>query len=279
MIIEIAKYSLLVIFPVPERMDRIVVGVVVHSSLGWDISLSSDHTKVLALDPNFSIPTLGRIGNTLREIAVSSKKLDDFRSLINLMGGSVQVDSFEGRFAFEDEASYNDQLNRIMAESVVAPSKLIDSGAKRDRSQLKANLKRQFTRLGVFGENSDDINSHKVIARYPIQADQGLFADFALKNSVMHVTETIDFTMATSAYTAKRYEAQAKCLVLKAASDICGPDTRKYVVVAGGNTRNAESALRLLSANAEMFQFENAIDMTRYIDTINSAANGHPTLN
>lgn len=277
--IEIAKYSLVTIFPIPERMDRIVVGAVAHSARGWDISLSSDYAKVLALDPNFSIPMLARIGSTLREISAGCGELGDLRSLMLSMGGAVQLDSFEGRFAYEDEQSYIDQLNRIMVESVVAPQKLVVVDSRRDRSQLKAHLKKQFARLGVLGGSADDIDQHKVVARYPIQAEQGLFADFALKNSVMHVTETIDFTMSAAAYTAKRYEAQAKCLVLKAASDICGPGTRKYVVLAGGRTKNAESALRLLSANAELYQFENSADMTRYIDTINSAAHGHPTLN
>ena len=126
----------------------------------------------------------------------------------------------------------------------------------------------------MLGETAEDIFSHKIVPRYPIQEDQGLYAEFALRNSVMHVTETIDFTMSTGAYTAKKYEAQAKCLVLKAAIELCGADTKNYVVVAGAKIKNAESALRLLSANAEIYHFERSADMTRYIDTISQAANG-----
>ncbi|RJG03942.1 hypothetical protein [Noviherbaspirillum sedimenti] len=277
--IEIAQYSLVTICPIPERMDRVVMGVIARSSKGWDVSFSSDYTKVLALDPNFAFSTLNRIACTLKEVTQNCKNISELRNFMQSMRGIVQIDQFEGRFAFDDEPSYNDQLNRIMTESVNAPPKIIAVHQKRERSQLRANLKKQFASLGVLGQTFEDIHNHKVVARYPIQADQGLFAEFALKNSVMHVTETIDFTLSISAYTAKKYEAQAKCLVLKAATEICGANTKKHVVVAGGKTKNTESALRLLMANAELYQFEDSSDMTRYIDTISKAAHGYPTLN
>lgn len=277
--IEIAQYSLVTISPIPERMDRIVVGAVTISSRGWDISFSSDYSKLLALDPNFASSSIPRIAATLQDVANANTDLAELRTFMQSMRGIVQIDEFEGRFAFTDDESYNEQLDQIMAESVNAPPKIIDAGQKRERSRLKANLRRQFSSLGVLGESLEDIDSHKVVTRFPIQADQGLFAEFALKNSVMHVTETVDFTMSAGAYTAKKYEAQAKCLVLKAATEVCGAGTKKHVVVAGARNKNSESALRLLSANAEIYQFEDSADMTRYIDTISTAARGYPTLN
>jgi hypothetical protein len=196
--------------------------------------------------------------------------------MLKLLGGTVQVDVFEGIFSFDDDDSYREQLARIMAESVNPPKKALGHDV-RSRSKLRASLRRQFLQLGLLAERPDEINDHKVVTRYPIEATQGLFADFALKNSVMHVTATVDFTMSQSAYTAKKYEAQAKCLVLKAASEICGADTKKYAVVAGGG-KNTDAALNLLSANAQIFRFESASDMTTYLDTIQTAALGRQPL-
>lgn len=46
-----------------------------------------------------------------------------------------------------------------------------------------------------------------------IEAGKGIIAEFALKNSCMHITAAVDFDMALSSNRNKRLEAQAKNLV------------------------------------------------------------------
>lgn len=89
---------------------------------------------------------------------------------------------------------------------------------------------------------------------------------------------TVDFTMAEESFTAKKYEAQAKCLVLKAALEICGADTQRYVIVAGGGNKLATAAINLLEANAQIFDFGSSVDMQKYLAIIQTAAHGFAPL-
>jgi hypothetical protein len=273
---NIAKYSLVKITPNPERIDCLVVGVVAFSDLGWDVSFSDDTGKITAINPNYPVDSLPEVGMRVKQIASTCTNLTQLGVMMKLMGSFFHLDPFEGVFAFSDREEYLEQMNRIMSESVNPPKKIVQ-GIKRERSKLRASLKKQFSSLGILASDPSDINDHKIVQRYPIEAKQGLYADFALKNSVMHVTETVDFTMSQQAYTAKKYEAQAKCLVLKAASEICGASTKKYVIVAGGG-RNSESALNLLKANAEVYQFEDPRRMSEYLEKIQTAALGRSPL-
>lgn len=273
-----SRYSLITILPHPERLDRIVLGIAVISGREWKVVLTGNYGKLLALNPNYDLSVLFEFKVRLEELAYGCENLDQLRTIMKLIGTSLQLDKFEGRFAYEDELSKSIQINRIMAESVNAPE-VFRTYEKRQRSELRFNLKKQFDQLGILAKDISGIDEHKVVPQYPIEASQGLYADFALKNSFMHVTATVDFTMSEQAFTAKKYETQAKCLVLKAAEEICGTNkTRKYVIVAGSDRRNSQAALNLLRANATVYRFEDSNDMAEYLNVIQSAAFGSPPL-
>lgn len=269
-----SRYSLITVLPHSERLDRIVLGIAAISNSEWRILLTGNYGKLLAINPNYEIPLLFEFKSRIEELASGCDTLDQLRTIMKLIGTSLQLDKFEGRFAYEDELSRNIQLNRIMAESVNAPE-LHRIHEKRQRSELRVKLKKQFDQLGLLAKDRSEINEHKVVQKYPIEESQGLYADFALKNTYMHVTATLDFTMSDQAYTAKKYETQAKCLVLKAAEEICGPNkTKKYVIVAGADRRNSQPALNLLRANATVYRFEDPYAMSEYLDVIQTAASG-----
>ena len=274
---NVAHYSLLTIAPIIERRDLVVVGIVVLAAGEWRVQMTRDHRKVHAIDPNFSELTLEKSADMLKLVAKGFQSIAEYRAFLSTMQGAITVDPFEGGFAYETEVEYNEQIQQIFAESVDAPaarSMRRERGV--ERSRLRFKLKKHFEERGLLG-TAGDIDKHKVVPKFPIQPDQGLYAEFALKNAVMHITETVDFTTSVGAYTAKKYEAQAKCLILKAATEECGADTKKYVIINGGAERNAKRALSLLSANAQLFHIESASDMATYTEAIETAA-GHAGL-
>jgi predicted acetyltransferase len=274
-----AAYSLLTLQPNAERMDRIVIGVVTLSRLGWQILLTSDYTKILSVDPNYRLPHLATIASTIESALQDCASLAEARAFLNSIPGMVRMDKFEGYFAYASEEDHTAQIAAIFSESVDAPARHAKKNmSSRMASPLRASLRRQFDQLGLLGISQDQIHEHKVIHRYPINEQQGLFADFALKNSRMHVTATVDFTMAEESFTAKKYEAQAKCLVLKASLEICGADTQRYVIVAGGRNKQATAAINLLEANAQIFDFGSSVDMQKYLSIIQTAAHGFAPL-
>jgi len=272
-----AKYSLITIRPNFERLDVVVCGVAAHAGENWHILFSDEPEKILAVNPNFEFRLFSEFKVRLKELAEGCDGLDQLRLVVKLIGSALQVDQFIGRFNWASSAEIVDQLHRIMSESVDPPERT-KSLEKKNHSLLRSRLKQQFLSLGLLGKTVSDINDHKVVSRYPIEASQGLFADFALKNSVMHITATLDFTTSEQAYTAKKYETQAKCLVLKAAEEICGPKTKKYVIVAGADKKNSNSALNLLRANAKVYDFEDTSNMAEYLEAIQRAALGRSPL-
>lgn len=276
-----ATYSLLTLQPNAERMDRIVIGVVTLSRSGWQILLTSDHTKILSVDPNYRLPHLATIASTIELALQDYSSVAEARAFLNSIPGMVRMDQFEGYFAYASAEDRTAQIEVIFSESVDAPARHAKTNVPSRMPSpppLRASLRRQFSQLGLLGISQDQIHEHKVIHRYPINEQQGLFADFALKNSRMHVTATVDFTMADESFTAKKYEAQAKCLVLKASLDICGADTQRYVIVAGGGNKQAAAAINLLEANAQVFDFGSSVDMQKYLSIIQTAAHGFAPL-
>jgi hypothetical protein len=66
----------------------------------------------------------------------------------------------------------------------------VPSRQKSKRTRLLTQIKRLLRNEGVLAEGDEDITSHRVISRLPL--DEGLVADLALQNGSMHIVETVD---------------------------------------------------------------------------------------
>ena len=273
-----AEYSLITIAPHKARLDRVVVGVVIFRSGTSRVVFTYDFQKVQSINPSYGIDSFHALRDRIAELAEGCENTDQLRVIMRMLGTSVQLSAFKGDFGYSDEYEYKGQLDKIMDESVDVPKKPAELLRRRAQSKLRTSLRKQFESMGILGKDSSDVD-HKVAQKYPIQEDQGLYADFAMKNTFMHVTSTVDFTLSEQSFTAKKYETQAKCLVLRAAEEKFGRDTRKFVVVAGGYEKNARAAINLLQANANVFRFENAKEMAVYLGIIEDAAQGNRPLN
>ena len=147
-----------------------------------------------------------------------------------------------------------------------------DGTARPPRPMVKTKLRRHFQTMGILAESGDMNADHRIVPNYPLSTKHGLKAEFALKNSVWHITETVDFDVASEGVRNKTFEAQAKCLVLRAAKDILGPKTKRYIVVHGGEAAHAANSVDLLSTVGTLFMTESDEDMTNYLNIIAKAA-------
>ena len=132
--------------------------------------------------------------------------------------------------------------------------------------------------MGILAKEQAEIGSHMVVRNFPVSLRHGLNAEFALRNTVMHITETVDFDVADDSVRGKTFEAQAKCLVMRAARETFGATTECYVVVSGGGATHAARTVDLLSTIGRLFSVEHADDMTEYFDRMAHAAKSHPQL-
>jgi hypothetical protein len=160
-------------------------------------------------------------------------------------------------------------LDELLRDLVAAPTKrrLRDPQS----SRLHTELRQVFRQAKILGTKPGDIAKHLVVPNFPIDPDVGLFAEFALRNGQLHITETVDFRLST--LSSKRQEAQAKTLLLVQALERVGSkDLKRYVVVTGASPQ-AQASMNLLERHADDFIVrESEQDWRRYVDAMHRAA-------
>jgi hypothetical protein len=278
-----ATYSLLTLRPDPERVDVVCVGAVVRAADGaWHVlAPPAAETKLQALGST-NAGRLGRMAENLRTLLGACGDFPAARALLQRAGGSLILHDFEGVFAYDSLADFNAQLESIVRESVTTPQAAAPTRVTRTRAarpHTRARLKQHFENMGILARDHGEISEHKVVRNYPVSTQHGLVAEFALSNSVMHITETVDFDVAEDSVRNKKFEAQAKCLVMRAAKDAFGPRTECYVVVSGSGADHAQRTIDLLSTAGRLFATENQDDMHEYLERIAHAARSTGQLN
>lgn len=275
-----ASYSLLTLRPDPERIDMLCVGAVVLDANGaWHVSAPGPRAKLLAFSAEPD--TLTRMAVNLEAVLRDCTSLASARVKLANLRSALALHEFQGLFSYASEADFGTQVQAVLNESVVPTVKAqqtnVDMPTKVIRPRTRARLRKQFESMGIMAKHSDEIADHKVVYNFPVSTKHGLNAEFALQNSVMHITETVDFDVNEESVRAKTYEAQAKCLVLQASLDAFGSQTRRHIVVSGSGAAHAARTIDLLSTVGELYATENAQDMSNYIAIIAKAA-GNPVM-
>lgn len=276
---KLAQYCVIDFRPNFERKEVISIGLLVRVDNEWDIRLLPDASKVSALNPLFPIGGITAVGVTLTRMLERADSFQAARILLTQLGGSPGLQDFVGQFPSDSDQQYESEIAWLMSELVSPPLPTLSAGTRLvSEPRLRTKLRNHFKSQHILARSKDQINDHKVVENFPIEAGKGLIAEFALKNSCMHITETVDFDVALSSNRNKRLEAQAKTLVLSAAKDRLGPTTKTYVIVAGSNRNVAKTSINLLGDYAEIFALESADDMNSYFQRIYSAANSNQNI-
>lgn len=271
---EALHFSLVRYQPDMQRQEVVNVGVVIFGEDGPQVSMASNLGKLLALDPNFRIAQVYDQGRKLQE-ALTALHRQGFQTeqAVEMfgVGGSISLSptGMLARAGRDLEAI----LSEIHRDLVSAP---VQRRSYQPRaSRLHTELRRVFQQAKILGSRPDDIRKHLVVPNFPIDPDVGLFAEFAIRNGQLHVTETVDFRTSTPA--AKRQEAQAKTLLLLQARDRIGStDLKRYVVVTGVSSQ-VQSSLTLLGRYTEdLIVRESAQDWNRYVDAMHRASKPDP---
>lgn len=271
---NVAHYSLLLVNPTVDRLDTVVVGAVFHGAAGWDVRVAASVQKMKAIDPSFPESRLIQTSNLTYELAQGATGMRELQRTFEGARLGLLMDSFVGSFTYSTDEEYQHQVTAVLAESVNPPSLALANAAPitRRRNVVRRKLRDHFRAQGLWSRNDQDIDRHRVVEHFPISIAHGVIADFALKNSVMHITETIDFEI--QSLKGKRLEAQAKTFVLTEATNVFGANTKRYVVAAGTANPDVKQSVLLLADHANVYALESAADMKNYADQIEAAAAG-----
>lgn len=268
----VLNYCLLRYQPDIYRHEVISIGVVLFSPEGPKLELASNLSKLRALDPNASLihvheqaASMAQVMEMMWQSGSSASEIVAFlsRGLSGMF--CMPLGTLDATGMTEAEV-----IDELMRDLVLPPARKRSQATA--SSRLSTELRTVFQQARMLGRDQSDIDRHLIVPHFPIDADLGLYAEFALRNGRFHVTETVDFRVKDAA--SKKREAESKTLVLLKALEAIGKDDLlRHVVVSGANTDAARTSIALLTRHADdVFVRESAEDWCRYLDLMHRAA-------
>lgn len=253
-----------------HRQEVVNVGVVLFAENGPLVAVAPGQGKVLALNPNFPVQQVfdqtRRLADAVRSLWEDTASVDGVVQFFST-GGALSLTP-PGRVERQNQSDAA-IIDELLRELVSPPAKQRTRIAT--KSRLHTELRTMFRQAKILGSSPEDINKHLVVPNYPIDADTGLFAEFALRNGQLHVTETVDFRLSTPS--TKRQEAQAKTLLLVEARQRVGRNKLQRYVVVTGASAEVQSSLNLLAKHADdLIVRESQSDWQRYVSLMHKAA-------
>ncbi|WP_050862064.1 DUF3037 domain-containing protein [Enterobacter kobei] len=260
------KYSLIRVTPNLEKGETINVGLIVYRDNDIDVRMLNSVTKLRAIEKGLNLDYLDELTASFHEI---SRSIKDILLLPRLFKGSLNLSDF-GMFTIDLPENYESKINDLM-NRLVNPQK---GSHKKATRKVFFDIKDTFVKHGIFSKYDEDLFHHKVIANYPISPNEGLEADFLLKNGKYHLTETIDFR--SENIKKQMGEAAISALTISKAHDIFCNNIDSFVIYAAETTAQEKSArlqLNLLEKHTDkLINAYSKDDMHSYYDRMLSAA-------
>ena len=263
-------FSLIRYQPDLQRQEVVNIGIVVFDEAGPHVAVVPSQGKLLALNPNLSLARVFDQGKRLSDALQGLwERGSTVETMVGAFGGGATLFLTGTGILQRDGRPLEALVEELNQDLVTPPSKKLVREPK--RSRLHSELRQVFRSARILGSRPEDITRHLVVPNFPIDPDTGLFAEFALRNGQLHVTETVDFR--TAASSTKRQEAQAKTLILVEALERVGrDDLRRYVVVTGASAQVQASMNLLERYSDDLIVRESAEDWRRYVDIMHKAA-------
>lgn len=271
---NIIKYSLIQFTPDRKRNETINIGLVVFMPDAIVVNLCESIRKIRAVDGAISGNDLKNIESMLhkifsRSVPVSLEIESKFEFLKLLLPDSYQLSPL-GCFSAATRDEANLKVSLLMNELVIPPRPVIT----RERgARIITNLRTIFRQHDLFSESVDDIFNHRIVEKFPISEKSSLRADFALKNGVYHITETIDLGARDASVKFK--EAGLKSFVMAKAKLELGKETKCYAVysASAADEKDKSEAIDLLSEGSDfIFNLRSQKDKVDYIQRMEEAA-------
>ncbi len=268
------KFDFSVIKTTPDayRGEVINVGLLVYLQNGIDIRFINSLSKLKFFMTASSVKELE---STVENIEWLAKSISNADELHNMFKGFIHITK-PGYFTISDNSEYEIKINNLM-DKLVNPVK--EKSTRTSRARITTSLKDVFKKHKIYSSDECDLFDHKVVSDYPISKDEGLFADFLLKNGAYHLTETLD--LRTENNRAKLGESALKAITIDKAKLTFSNNVKSFVIYAADakQERDSRSQLNLLSDHADkIYNINSKHDMSDYYDHILHAANDGLTI-
>lgn len=185
------EFAIVRIAPEDARDERINIGLAIFRDDRLDLRISPKPQKIRAISGALSTSSVHRAAALLENIDAATRTqglADTAHRHEALARVGVLSLSNRGQFAAIDAAAYEARV-AFLLRNYVEPEVALKA-AKEKRSRLLTQVKKLLQHERILARKDEGLESHRVVPKLLI-AD-GLVADLALKNSVMHVVETVD---------------------------------------------------------------------------------------
>lgn len=262
-------YSLIRVVPDRRRGEWVNAGVVVYLRDRLDIRLHGNYSKLRAMAPALDTAFLQTLPAAWERLCEGEDSIDERQALLSRL--PLAHASPAGQFC-ADAGTYEQQVQSILQDLVAPPPA---PSRKALPTRLETMLKAHFQRARLLGNGAEDIHRHLVVPRYPIDSSARLYADFALRNGKLRLTETIDFRVSLEQMRHRHGLAALKSVTLNRAAALHGGDCVPSVVYAA-RTEDLDliqHSLNMLGDYADrLYDANNESDMADYMSMMASAA-------
>jgi hypothetical protein len=269
---RIYNFAIIRISPDPRRGELINIGVVVFLRGRLDVRILPSLAKVQALHGDLDLLRLYELPEIMAVYSKLKKSVQDRYDLIKHIG-MVELSEIGG-FRANDESTYDRAVEELMV-NLVKPTVGVREKIS-SVSPLFNQVRKIIKEAKMLGRGVNDIENHKIVQRYPLDKDKGLYADFAGKNSRFYVTETLDYRVDRGIDGTKFNESAKAALVLREAAQKY--DNSKRIVIYAVKAQMEEKLkphLNLLSEfGTDFINFESSSDRARYIMQVATAFGG-----
>jgi hypothetical protein len=268
---DIYSYSLIRAVPDRRRGEWVNVGLVVFLADRVDVRLLQNLTKLKVLAPSLDVRSI----EDLPEIwSAWTQELTDVAERRSMLAEFPLFQASEVAVFACAQRDYEATVEQIMKDLVVpAPA----PRSRDSLTRIEKRLRGYFARSKLLGSSEEDIHRHLVVNRYPIAPGEHLYADFALRNGTLRLTETIDFRAKVETLrNTKRGQAALKAITLDRAMTITkGHCIPSVVYEANEETLDLiQPSLNLLTSYCDrLYDAGNEADLADYMSMMADAAN------
>jgi hypothetical protein len=269
---RIYNFAIVRVSPDPRRGELVNIGIVVFLPHNLDVRVLPSLSKVHALHGEFDLSELYGLPDRLASYAKIKRSVADRFALIRSVG-MIELSEL-GQFRAGDDEEYARIVDRLLT-NLVRPT-LPPPDEREATTGLYAQVKKVIKDAKLLGRQADDIDKHKIVPRFPLAPAKGLYADFAGRNSVVYVTETIDFRVNRGIQGPKFNESAKATLVMREAAHQYASSKRFLLYAASTKIESrVQPHLTMLAEFATDFlNFESAQDRGRYVGALAAAFGG-----
>lgn len=260
------QFSTLIFEPDRARGERVNIGLVAYDGENTFVRLTTNLAKTVALNPGFNPATLRKLPARVAELVGGGQDREMVHNLLSHGLGPVRALPERGEIFLGPQDNLEQELRELMG--FICDTRRTATRVKVPRTRLFSDLRRLFKQSGVLGEHVADV-AHRLVPNFPINEEAELYAEFAVKNGVFHVTETIDVRAVSRS---KLNEAGTKALLFHESLARLGNDTKRYAIVAADHWKEASPLFALLEPYCDhLIDFRDGNAMNDYLSAMSKA--------